>query len=245
MKALDRELTKGSISQRIREIAPTVELYTNYPLRLRYLKIEVINDGSFAEFMIDHEAELAGVSRSPNGLSQRWNRRMSLFALKHNTPIAIYSPSENLIVVNATANSRFCDQYNTNLAHELTHRGQHNTYPDFFQHRSDIGGEVYKNGFFSPDKSSPDYRKYQLMSAFIEADAYFYQGIFKGAFGENESLFRTAGRSIQELWKLPFAFRYIVDMTSWMNNLPEWREWVFANPEDILEIFEEEKKSDG
>ncbi len=236
------ELTEVEVHQVIHDVTPTVKWLTHYDLDLNNLTVHFIKEGDFFRIVETNANLEMGISLKPVGLAAHLRRTLA-HSLGRSIGIgAVYSFSEQAIYFNGTkTGGLFSKRPHLTLGHELVHRGQHVMFPDYYDYRLFCSRQIYRNGWYSPDTSSPYYRQAQLLSAFIETEAYKVTKTLAKFFPDEGIGWGEATLAmISCLPALPFMLQNSMDIASWTKrNLPsQERRIVFQNPAKIIDFYQ-------
>lgn len=236
------ELTEAEVHKVIDDVAPMVKWLTHYDLGLNSLDVHLIQEGDFFETIETNANLKMGISLEPVGLTAHLRKALAHSLGKSIGIGAVYSFSEEAIYFNGTKTGElYIKRPRTTLGHELVHRGQHVMYPEYYDYRQFCSSQIYRDGWYSPNTSSAYYRQAQLLSAFIEAEAYKVTKTLAKFFPAESIGWGEATLAIIScLPALPFMHQAAKDIVSWTERkLPrQEKKIVFQNPARIIDFYQ-------
>jgi hypothetical protein len=214
-------------------VAPIVEKSTGYELALDGMKLSVVSDGNLYQILHQRGLNFPTSNRFLRPLQMR------LGQLALNTGVlAIYDFVNGEMLINdpgGSNNPNLPPNIHSTTAHELVHRGQHVSYPEYFVYFKNRSDQLI-SGNHPPKEKKARQREIQLLSTFMEDDAYAqtWKIIPELPVEKDDLLSRLKGTLTY-----PLVWQELALMAKWSQKRlsPAEKKLIFENPEKIMHCF--------
>ncbi len=165
------------ISTLVNEVAPLVSSITGWDLRLATLHSRVLPKDQGYEEIVEAKLTALGLTY---GLGRDIVTRTVECLVENNVQAAYESLTNELMVLRENVDDSNLDGLKLILGHELTHRGQHMTHPELFEHVNRILEDVIKGmetGQVNLQKLQGYFEEARPLMTLIESHASYVQAI--------------------------------------------------------------------